>query len=88
MHVSDLGHEFSLNTLGDLVISNANKKHSGKYKCKVTPLGIGGDSYVTKTTDLVIIKTPVIISKSVRLSMRPGSNATFDCNVEVCPENS
>ena len=85
MYVNDKGDEFSFDDVGDLVIYNAGKKHSGKYECKATPRDIGGVAYGSyhEITNLVIIKTPAIISKPVRLSLRPGSNATFDCNVEV-----
>ena len=67
-----------MNKDGALIIPNATKKDSGNYECRVTLDGIYQESI-----DLQILEKPFIISKPAAISLKSGSNVTFDCNIEV-----
>ena len=78
-NVADHDKNQNINEAGSLVITNASAEDSGNYECRVTQDGI-----IQESIDLEIIQMNIFDEQEqTSISLTPGDNATFDCNIEV-----
>ena len=78
-NVADHDKHQSINEAGSLLIQNARGEDSGNYECRVTQDGIIQESIDLEIVQMKIIDRP----KEELISLTPGDNVTFDCNIEV-----